>query len=176
MIRRGAAVLALGLLIAGCGDSGGGTGGDTNSNDGDQTSSPAGQGGFGGQVDPGCGPLAEGFADPECASCAEASCCDELLGCDDIAACPDLDACLTGACAEACAVPTGICDTDFTTFDPACDECLGGACCAELQACAADPVCSACLADAGAAGCQESEPLSSMETCFGASCPQACDG
>ncbi len=167
--RTEGALLAALLVsaLAACGDESG-SGGATSGKSGATTDTAA--------TGPACGPLEEAFADPDCGACAETSCCDELAACTALP-CATLDPCLTASCSTECSIVTqGICGTDFTTADAACDACVDPTCCADVTACTANAACAACLADASGPGCGMNALLTALEACFAGSCSNVCDG
>jgi hypothetical protein len=162
----GAALFA--LALAGCGDDAG-TGGGGGGNTTKASSSGTGDA-------PNCGPVEESFVDPACGACAEMSCCDEIAACD-ATPCADLDACLAASCSSQCGIITeGICGTEYTTTILACDMCVEGACCPEVDACVANAACAGCLDDPTAMGCDTNMLLGDVEACFMTSCADQCDG
>lgn len=93
--------------------------------------------------------------------------------------CEDGEVCVEGTCmgaSDSTGQPTE-CGTNFTTEDPACDQCWKDNCCTELQACWGDETqmgstpCSsldACINES----CLDAMDLMSLQMCVDESCPE----
>lgn len=191
---------AFALVLTGACDGGGSTGsGGSTGDSGVGGSSANGVNGCGATAEgfavAACGVCAEEACCAELLACDSGTDCAELIVCADgcagdatcSSACDDghpngtgprddLDACLASSCAAPCASPAGICGTDFTTSIAACDECVGGACCAPFGDCISDPTCAACLEDPSGGSCDGLSLLAEVEDCFTQSCSTVCDG
>jgi hypothetical protein len=91
--------------------------------------------------------------------------------------------CAANNCATECQLPA---DCGYTIESPGCNACVGGACCADMALCAADPACPAVLQCVGTCGqsmqcvasCLTAKPndaANNLFACRNGSCANLCN-
>jgi hypothetical protein len=134
--------------------------------------------------------------DDKCATCLATNCCTEYTTCDADATCGQCgpyvpadqnpaqcaantafttaESCTTTKCAAECNF-MGICDSQRTLHDNACDYALGQHCCAEFKTCVNDNACISCI-QAGGTGCAAAAQTeyNALKTCWNTNASTEC--